>query len=226
MQNLYVCTYNDTTVELKTSVSAADLREAASRFFTTVGIRLGFASGVPTELLQEIPTGSQHDYAVARDGWSLQITLSPSDQGEESRTFSAPELNTILAALRFYREAGMADAANRSEHIQDIATGGGEEICLDDAAIDELCERINFTAEPSSLPGPVVIIRNTDGGEILVQANHAVKVIYLEDDKTGEDGPGLVVLNDIEMWQQQFDVLPSDLRDIISRLNVAEDAVE
>lgn len=54
------------------------------------------------------------------------------------------ELNTILAALRFYQEAGMGDPANRSDFIQAIACPTDDHTSLDAAAIDELCERINL----------------------------------------------------------------------------------
>ena len=53
------------------------------------------------------------------------------------------DLNTILAALRFYQEHGQGEPSNRSEAIHDIATNGGDAISMDDAGIDDLCERIN-----------------------------------------------------------------------------------
>lgn len=54
------------------------------------------------------------------------------------------ELNTILAALRFYQEAGMCDPANRSDFIQAIACPTDDDTSLDESGIDDLCERINF----------------------------------------------------------------------------------
>lgn len=55
---------------------------------------------------------------------------------------NAQDLNTILAALRFYQEEGMGDPDNRSDAIHDIATDGGIEVSLDDAGIDDLCDRL------------------------------------------------------------------------------------
>jgi hypothetical protein len=57
---------------------------------------------------------------------------------------TSAELATVLAALRFYQANGQAEPANRSDDIHEIATNGDEEISLDDAAIDDLCERLNF----------------------------------------------------------------------------------
>lgn len=53
------------------------------------------------------------------------------------------EVNTILAALRYYQENGQGEPDNRSNAIHDIATNIGEDISLDVDAIDELCERLN-----------------------------------------------------------------------------------
>jgi hypothetical protein len=53
------------------------------------------------------------------------------------------ELHTILAALRFYQEHGQGEPANRSDWIHELATNGDDVISLDDAGIDELCERLN-----------------------------------------------------------------------------------
>jgi len=60
-------------------------------------------------------------------------------------TVDDAEHATILAALRFYQQAGMGEPDNRSDEIHDIATNGGEVMAsLDDAGIDALVERINF----------------------------------------------------------------------------------
>ncbi len=56
----------------------------------------------------------------------------------------AQELNTILAALRFYQEEEMTEPDNRSDAIHDIATNGDQETSMDDAGVDELCEKLNF----------------------------------------------------------------------------------
>lgn len=50
---------------------------------------------------------------------------------------------TILAALRYYQGCGMSERWKRSVGINDIATNGETVVPLDDASIDELCERIN-----------------------------------------------------------------------------------
>lgn len=52
---------------------------------------------------------------------------------------------TVLAALRYYQEQGMGEPEKRSDDIHDIATCGDTVISLDTAAIDLLCEQINFT---------------------------------------------------------------------------------
>lgn len=54
------------------------------------------------------------------------------------------QLNTILAALRFYQQQGQGTPSNRSDEIHDIATNGDCDISLDDSGIDELCEALNF----------------------------------------------------------------------------------
>ncbi len=56
---------------------------------------------------------------------------------------SNQEFNTILAALRYYQWDGLGDPVNRPAEIHDIATDGGDQISMDDAGIDALCERIN-----------------------------------------------------------------------------------
>jgi hypothetical protein len=60
------------------------------------------------------------------------------------RNLSSPDLNTILAALRYWQKNGMGEPANRSDELHDIATNGGEDISLDDSGIDDLCARLNF----------------------------------------------------------------------------------
>lgn len=51
--------------------------------------------------------------------------------------------NTILAALRTYQAAGFGEPCNRPLPIHDIATNMDCEISMDDAGIDDLCERLN-----------------------------------------------------------------------------------
>lgn len=52
------------------------------------------------------------------------------------------ELNTVLAALRFYQENGQGDPYNRSDAIHEIATFD-DETSMDADGIDALCEKIN-----------------------------------------------------------------------------------
>ena len=68
------------------------------------------------------------------------ITIQVTDQ----------EFHTILAALRFYQEQGQGEPANRSDRIHELATNDDQQISLDDAGIDELCERLNteYREEP------------------------------------------------------------------------------
>lgn len=56
------------------------------------------------------------------------------------------ELDTILAALRYYQGMGMGEPSNRSDDIHDIATNGGKGISLNGEGIDALCERLNWAA--------------------------------------------------------------------------------
>lgn len=55
------------------------------------------------------------------------------------------EINTILAALRYYQEKGQGNPSRRSDAIHDIAIGGDWEnnTSLDADEIDILCEKIN-----------------------------------------------------------------------------------
>lgn len=57
------------------------------------------------------------------------------------------DLNTILAALRAYQAAGYGDPCNRPLAIHDIATNWDNEISMDDAGIDDLCERLNVSCD-------------------------------------------------------------------------------
>lgn len=54
------------------------------------------------------------------------------------------ETATILAALRFYQNAGQGDPENRQDWIHEIAVSCAEETSLDAVGIDTLCEKINM----------------------------------------------------------------------------------
>lgn len=229
----FICLFKNSAVELKTSVTAVDLRDAVARFFTSdVGMPLAHANSIPVDLIQDVPANFETRYTLAQDGWSLHVNAAGSEHAGEAKSLlgdiyvpEGPVRNTILAALRLYQEMGMGDPANRSDHIHDIATNGDDDISMDEWGIEELCQSINFAvADPCAKP--LVIVRSTSNDEILVQASHAVKVLYLEDNETGDDSDDLVVLDDIEMWKQEFDVVPSDLGDLIPQLKLSSSVEE
>lgn len=56
-------------------------------------------------------------------------------------TLEQCEIDTILAALRFYQHCGMGDPVNRPVWLHDIAANN--DTSLDDNGIDKLCETIN-----------------------------------------------------------------------------------
>ena len=93
------------------------------------------------------------------------------------------ELATVLAALRFYQEAGMGAPDNLPSYIHDIATDSGEVISLDGRGIDELCEKLNL-----SLPKTFTVYQNNDAFVVRykdVRANsgeEALKIAQLGDD--------------------------------------------
>ena len=58
-------------------------------------------------------------------------------------TVAGAELATVLAALRFYQQSGMADPANRSDAIHDIATDYERIVSLDSDAIGSLIEKLD-----------------------------------------------------------------------------------
>ena len=62
-------------------------------------------------------------------------------------TLADDELGTILAALRFYQQAGLCDSRNLPARFRDIATNLGQFVPLDEQGIDQLCERLNFGSE-------------------------------------------------------------------------------
>lgn len=85
--------------------------------------------------------------AVARYVWNMGEMLttneaqpSPSVGGLD---MDATDQATILAALTYYRENGMGEPANRSDHIHEIATGMDDSvISMDDAGLDDLIVRV------------------------------------------------------------------------------------
>ena len=72
------------------------------------------------------------------------------------------ELDTILAALRFYQQNGMCEPENRSDAIDEIATSNGDEVSLDADSLDNLCERLNCPAKPKTAYVYIVI----EGGSV------------------------------------------------------------
>lgn len=67
-------------------------------------------------------------------------------------TLEDAELDTVLAALRTYQEAGYGDPFKRPDRIQDIACPDEDSTSLCDEDIDALCERINFRDAPIADP--------------------------------------------------------------------------
>jgi len=59
------------------------------------------------------------------------------------------ELNTILAALRFYHENEQGEPANRSDEIHEIATAG-DQISLDQDGINQLCNKLKDNPDLST----------------------------------------------------------------------------
>lgn len=70
---------------------------------------------------------------------------------------------------------------------------------------------------------PTVVVRRTTNDEVLVESNLAVRVLYLEDDKSGDwdpDNSNCVTLANTEMWLTRFDVSPSDLGPVLADLEI------
>lgn len=67
----------------------------------------------------------------------------PDPEYSTAQLIESADLNTILAALRYYQESGMGEAGNRSDAIHDIATDNGNDTSLDNEGIDALCEALN-----------------------------------------------------------------------------------
>lgn len=57
-------------------------------------------------------------------------------------SLNQPELDTILAALRYYQHNGQGDPTNRTDWVHAIATDH-DEISLDAFGIDQLCAKLN-----------------------------------------------------------------------------------
>ncbi|GAB0154619.1 hypothetical protein [Marinobacterium sp. BA1] len=85
--------------------------------------------------------------------WDWVMHALEAEAVDEKKPMSTPNeaqlrvepamVNTLLAALRFYQEAGMGDPCNRSDHIHALATDDNNDTSLDDEGIDELCEALN-----------------------------------------------------------------------------------
>lgn len=58
------------------------------------------------------------------------------------------DLHTIIAALRYWQKSGMCDPFNRSDEMQDLATGGDEVTSLCDTDIDRLVMDLNKVHDP------------------------------------------------------------------------------
>lgn len=97
---------------------------------------------------------------------------------------SPQQLNTILAALCFYQQAGMADPAKRDPLIDQIATNDGR--ALDDAEIDDLCHNLNGGVLPATPPARLVI-HVEDGAVTGLTSNVPIECIVADFDIQGAD---------------------------------------
>ena len=115
-------------------------------------------------------------------------------------------LATILAALRTYQEAGYGEPDNRPDAIHDIATCGGDQISMDDAGIDELCEMLNcgdlgltHKSERQANKGPYSLAEQDDSNRLQVDINDLGSVLLnrtsegLIIDVTGQDEENTII---------------------------------
>lgn len=94
------------------------------------------------QVFAELEASLQSAGVVSEDENPMPVLLL-NGSGEAIKCDDA-EHATILAALRFYQQAGMGEPDNRSDEVHELATNGGEVTSsLDDEGINELCERIN-----------------------------------------------------------------------------------
>jgi hypothetical protein len=63
--------------------------------------------------------------------------------GPRRAYFTARELATVLAALRYWQREGQSGNSVDTEPEQDVATNGGTLEPLAEDEIDALCERLN-----------------------------------------------------------------------------------
>lgn len=73
------------------------------------------------------------------------------------------DVNTLLAALRYYQEHGQGEPANRSLEIHDIATGNDSQVSMDANGIDDLCEALNM--------GRIILVDS-------IKAKHALDDVF------------------------------------------------
>lgn len=80
-----------------------------------------------------------------------------------------------------------------------------------------------FVSPAELAPVPTVVVRRTTNDEVLVESNQAVRVLYLEDDKSGDwdpDESNCVTLANTEVWITRFDVSPTDLGPVLADLEI------
>lgn len=78
-----------------------------------------------------------------------------------------------------------------------------------------------FVSPAELAPFPTVVVRRTTNDQVLVESNRAIRVLYLEDDKSGDwdpDESNCVTLGNTEMWLTRFDVSPTDLGPVLADL--------
>lgn len=107
--------------------------------------------------------------------------------GKYTISVERDELNTILAALRYYQNGGMGEPSSRPDWLQEIACPDDDATSLADSEIDRLCEEINCSAQaPERAEARLVV--ELEGG--LVQGIYSdvpARVLVVDYDVEGAD---------------------------------------
>lgn len=131
-------------------------------------------------------------------------------------------LHTILAALRTYQELGYGDPDIRPNDIHDIATNGGDQISMDNAGIEELCQMLNFgdlelthKDERTTSQGPFTVTQGDDSTRLDigitglggVQLNRTGEGLVI--DVTGQDEENPVI-GSLALLESDFTTLSDE----------------
>jgi hypothetical protein len=103
------------------------------------GLMVGFA---PKYDGQPLPKAIK-DFDLEGEWLPRALEGAAASDAQDLCLFTSHEVNTLLAALRFYQANGQGNAVNRSDDIHKLAVGDNDDISLDDEGIDALCEKIN-----------------------------------------------------------------------------------